>query len=63
MQAVIYIQADPQVWEACKENAETLCKGIKDGGGRIQSCLVGAWLFSEDAKRKIVSLLSKRKPD
>ena len=40
-QAVIYIQADPQVWEACKENAETLCKGVKDGGGRIQSCLVG----------------------
>jgi len=37
--AVIYIQADPMVWEACKDDSETLCKGIKDGGGRIQSCL------------------------
>lgn len=40
LQAVIYIQADPMVWEACKDDAESLCKGIKDGGGRIQSCLV-----------------------
>jgi len=28
------------VWEACKDDTEALCKGIKDGGGRIQSCLV-----------------------
>jgi hypothetical protein len=40
LQAVIYIQADPMVWEACKDDSESLCKGIKDGGGRIQSCLV-----------------------
>lgn len=40
-QAVIYIQADPSLWDACKEDAGSVCKGVKDGGGRIQECLVG----------------------
>lgn len=31
--------AADDVREACKEDAKTLCKGIKPGGGRIAACL------------------------
>jgi hypothetical protein len=33
-------RADPQLYEACKEDASTLCKDVKFGGGRVQACLV-----------------------
>lgn len=31
--------AEDKVRDACKEDAKTLCKGIKPGGGRIAACL------------------------
>ncbi|GFR44890.1 hypothetical protein Agub_g6234 [Astrephomene gubernaculifera] len=33
------IRADPMLYEACKEDTETLCKDVKNGGGRVQACL------------------------
>ena len=33
-------RADPMLYEACKDDSESLCKGLKPGGGRIQACLV-----------------------
>jgi hypothetical protein len=33
-------RADKMLHEACEKDAETLCKGVKIGGGRIQACLV-----------------------
>ena len=37
-------RADPQLYEACKDDASTLCKDVKFGGGRVQACLVRrAW--------------------
>lgn len=33
-------RADQMLHEACEKDAETLCKGVKNGGGRIQACLV-----------------------
>ncbi|KAG2452551.1 hypothetical protein HYH02_002788 [Chlamydomonas schloesseri] len=39
LEAAIDIRADPMLYEACKEDTETLCKGVKNGGGRIQACL------------------------
>lgn len=32
-------RADPNLYEACKDDAVAQCKGIKNGGGRIQGCL------------------------
>ncbi|WIA10933.1 hypothetical protein OEZ85_011098 [Tetradesmus obliquus] len=32
-------RADQMLHEACEKDAETLCKGVKNGGGRIQACL------------------------
>eukprot|EP00775_Hariotina_reticulata_P012795 gene12795-12923_t len=32
-------RADPALTEACRPDVERLCKGLKDGGGRIISCL------------------------
>ncbi|PNH09949.1 Golgi apparatus protein 1 [Tetrabaena socialis] len=32
-------RSDPQLYESCKDDAETLCQGIKFGGGRVQACL------------------------
>lgn len=40
LQAAIDFRADPMLYEACKDDSESLCKGIKNGGGRIQACLV-----------------------
>ncbi|GLI58992.1 hypothetical protein VaNZ11_000814 [Volvox africanus] len=39
LEAAIDIRADPMLYEACKEDSESLCKGVKNGGGRIQACL------------------------
>ncbi|EFJ50582.1 hypothetical protein VOLCADRAFT_103797 [Volvox carteri f. nagariensis] len=39
LEAAVDIQADPMLYEACKEDSENLCKGVKNGGGRIQACL------------------------
>jgi hypothetical protein len=33
-------RADPQLYEACKKDAETTCKDVPHGGGRVQACLV-----------------------
>lgn len=33
-------RADPSLAAACAADADVLCKGIKPGGGRVQSCLV-----------------------
>eukprot|EP00798_Chlamydomonas_sp_ICE-L_P019976 gene19976-26687_t len=33
------IRADPDLWEACKDDADSLCKDVKPGRGRIQGCL------------------------
>lgn len=33
-------RADKMLHEACEKDAEALCKGVKNGGGRIQACLV-----------------------
>jgi Golgi apparatus protein 1 len=33
-------RADPALYEACKKDADTLCKDIPHGGGRVQACLV-----------------------
>jgi hypothetical protein len=33
-------RADPQLAEQCRGDAERLCGGVKDGGGRKQACLV-----------------------
>jgi Golgi apparatus protein 1 len=33
-------RADKMLHEACERDAEALCKGVKNGGGRIQACLV-----------------------
>lgn len=41
-QAAVDIRADPMLYEACKEDSETLCKDVKNGGGRIQACLVSS---------------------
>jgi Golgi apparatus protein 1 len=35
-------RADVQVAKHCKGDAERLCAGVKDGGGRVQACLVSA---------------------
>jgi len=35
------LRADPALEEACHEDADRLCKDVKDGGGRKQACLVG----------------------
>ncbi|KAG2445817.1 hypothetical protein HXX76_000421 [Chlamydomonas incerta] len=39
MDAAIDFRADPQLYENCKEDASTLCEGVKFGGGRVQACL------------------------
>ena len=33
-------RADPMLYEACKDDSASLCKDTKNGGGRIQACLV-----------------------
>ena len=33
-------RVDPSLFAICKEDAERLCAGVKEGGGRIQACLV-----------------------
>lgn len=40
-QAANDFRADPMLYEACKDDAENLCKDVKHGGGRVQACLVG----------------------
>jgi Golgi apparatus protein 1 len=32
-------RSDPMLYEACKDDATSLCKDTKNGGGRIQACL------------------------
>lgn len=39
MDAAEDYRADVQLYEACKADAETLCKDVKLGGGRVQACL------------------------
>ena len=36
-------RVDPMLYEACKDDAESVCKGVKNGGGRVQACLVSGW--------------------
>lgn len=50
-------RADPQLYEACKGDAETLCQGVKFGGGRVQACLRSkrmqlAWACEEQLFRQ-----------
>lgn len=33
-------RADPAMAEACKEDVETYCRDVKEGGGRKAACLV-----------------------
>lgn len=40
MDAAMDYRADPQLYEACKDDAATACKDVKMGGGRVQACLV-----------------------
>ncbi|GFR46876.1 hypothetical protein Agub_g8517 [Astrephomene gubernaculifera] len=39
MDAAVDFRADPQLYENCKSDAQTLCDGVKFGGGRVQACL------------------------
>ncbi|KAG2498297.1 hypothetical protein HYH03_003558 [Edaphochlamys debaryana] len=39
MDAATDFRADPQLYESCKDDAATLCQGVKYGGGRVQACL------------------------
>ena len=39
-QAAMDFRADPMLYEACKDDSASLCKDTKNGGGRIQACLV-----------------------
>ncbi|GFH23194.1 uncharacterized protein HaLaN_20773, partial [Haematococcus lacustris] len=39
LDAAMDVRSDPQLWAACKEDADQVCQGIKPGGGRIQACL------------------------
>lgn len=41
------MRADPMLWEACREDADNVCKDVKPGGGRIQSCLVCVSSFAQ----------------
>lgn len=40
LQAAVDFRSDPVLYEACKEDSESLCLGVDHGGGRIQACLV-----------------------
>jgi hypothetical protein len=40
-------RADVQVAKHCKADAQRLCGDVKDGGGRVQSCLVSEQLHAE----------------
>ncbi len=40
LQAAEDFRADPMLYSACKADSELLCAGMKNGGGRIQACLV-----------------------
>ena len=42
LQAAVDFRSDPVLYEACKEDSESLCLGVDHGGGRIQACLVRA---------------------
>lgn len=42
-------RADKMLFEACQKDAETLCKDVKNGGGRVQACLVSWPLAGRDA--------------
>eukprot|EP00798_Chlamydomonas_sp_ICE-L_P010489 gene10489-8455_t len=39
MDAASDIRADPILYEACKDDVASLCKDVKNGGGRVQGCL------------------------
>ncbi|KXZ55868.1 hypothetical protein GPECTOR_2g1419 [Gonium pectorale] len=39
MDVAVDFRADPQLFENCKDDAKTLCEGVKFGGGRVQACL------------------------
>lgn len=40
MDAALDYRADPQLYEACRDDADKACKDVKMGGGRVQACLV-----------------------
>ncbi len=53
-QAAQDIRADPILWEACKDDAQSFCKDVRYGGGRVQACLVRAcfcWALGEGGGR------------
>ncbi|KAG1656262.1 hypothetical protein FOA52_011910 [Chlamydomonas sp. UWO 241] len=39
LEAANDFRADPMLYEACKDDAATQCKDVKNGGGRTQACL------------------------
>ena len=39
-QSAVDFRSDPVLYEACKEDSESLCQGVDNGGGRVQACLV-----------------------
>lgn len=57
LDGAIDFRADPLLYESCKKDAETLCKGVKFGGGRVQACLRDkrmqlSWLCEEQLFRQ-----------
>ena len=40
MDAALDYRADSMLYEACKADSDSLCKDVKQGGGRVQACLV-----------------------
>ena len=40
MDAAEDFRSDTQLFDACKDDAVKVCPGVKNGGGRVQACLV-----------------------
>ena len=59
LQAAQDFRADPMLYEACKDDSASLCKDVKNGGGRVQACLVsgegGGWRERRGGHLVIVS--------
>ncbi len=61
MDAAEDFRADAQLHEACKEDADKLCKGVPTGGGRVQGCLVRetvsyhCWLLLRDQPLRLAT--------
>ncbi len=53
-------RADPDLYQACKDDAGTLCEGVKFGGGRVQSCLVSACVAGYGACAALARVTASR---